>query len=303
MTEIAESFVKGESIIEPNPRFGREKPRWVFSPSGVVAPEEYVRSRNRPIAIDLFSGAGGFSLGVMMAGFHVIAAVDNEPWAAITYMTNLGAYPCRFHFGTDEDAQRLEKALVKHFRKPFGEKQEGLTTRAFVSGSAWIKHYPEIPGVQHFFFGDIRSLTGNDILKAIGMERGEVDLVMGSPPCQGFSMAGKRNVYDPRNSLTFEFARMVLEIRPKYMVMENVVGMLSMVTSEGLSVVDAFCRILEDGGFGSFNALKRSLLASSGAGAALRGKKTSRSKKRRKRKKSEQPRLPNLESAKEPGLG
>jgi len=79
---------------------------------------------------------------------------------------------------------------------------------------------------------------------------------------------------DPRNSLVFEFTRLVLEIQPRAMVMENVPGILSMVTPEGLPVVDSICRILEDGGFGQFDALRRSLLATSGAGAMLSGKPT-----------------------------
>lgn len=243
---------------------------WARTTEGLVVPLEYARSKGRPVAIDLFSGAGGFSLGTIQAGFHVIAAMDNDPWCAITYMTNLGAYPCHFHFATDEDAERLEQAMHKSLKGR--EKREGDITVPPVSGSAWISHYPNVPGVQHFFFGDIQNFTGQQILETIGMAPGEVALVMGGPPCQGFSMSGKRNVMDPRNSLVFEFARVALEIEPKFMVMENVVGMLSMMTPQGLPVVDAFCRILEDGGFGTLKALRKTLLTSAGAGAMLRGK-------------------------------
>ena len=110
------------------------------------------------------------------------------------------------------------------------------------------------------------------------MKHGEVDCVIGSPPCQGFSTAGKRNVLDRRNSLVFEFARLVCEISPKTMVFENVPGIASMVTPAGLPVLDVFCRILEDGGFGTVEALKRGLLRSAGAGAALRSTQSSRSR-------------------------
>src|SRR5262249_37681815 len=101
----------------------------------------------------------------------------------------------------------------------------------------------------------------------------KVDLVVGSPPCQGFSSAGKRDVMDPRNSLVFEFARLVCEIQPKMMAMENVPGIVSMVTPEGIPVIDAFCRILEDGHIGAFKALKQSLTHNIEVRAIVRGQK------------------------------
>jgi DNA (cytosine-5)-methyltransferase 1 len=55
----------------------------------------------------------------------------------------------------------------------------------------------------------------------------EIDLVVGGPPCQGFSEIGKRNVEDRRNELIFEFFRLVTELQPKYFVMENVPGIAS----------------------------------------------------------------------------
>ncbi|MBU6429933.1 MAG: DNA cytosine methyltransferase, partial [Cyanobacteria bacterium REEB65] len=94
------------------------------------------------------------------------------------------------------------------------------------------------------------------------------DLVAGGPPCQGFSTAGQRNVMDPRNSLVFEFARIIIEIQPKTMVFENVPGLVSMTTPEGIPVLDALCRVFEDGGFGAYEALRNSLLTSSGMGLA-----------------------------------
>jgi hypothetical protein len=58
------------------------------------------------------------------------------------------------------------------------------------------------PGCEHFWVADVRNLTGAHILAELGLERGEVDVVVGGPPCQGFSKANKnRSVMDPRNSL------------------------------------------------------------------------------------------------------
>lgn len=83
----------------------------------------------------------------------------------------------------------------------------------------------------YFHCGDIRDLNGQIIHEAIGnleIFRGvqipEIDAVFGGPPCQGFSRAGRRNPYDPRNMLFREYLRVINEVRPKYVVMENVTG-------------------------------------------------------------------------------
>ena len=70
----------------------------------------------------------------------------------------------------------------------------------------------------------VADLTGKKIREACGLN-GDLDLVIGGPPCQGFSMMGKRSVEDPRNSLIGHYVRLVRELRPKAFVMENVPGM------------------------------------------------------------------------------
>lgn len=125
--------------------------------------------------------------------------------------------------------------------------------------------------VKVFWLADARQMTGADILASLGAERGCIDAVMGGPPCQGFSLAGRRNVYDERNSLVFDFIRLVCEIRPKAWVMENVPGLASMVTRDGELVVDAVCRIAEEGGMGARDNLRQMLEATSGVGVAQRG--------------------------------
>ena len=54
---------------------------------------------------------------------------------------------------------------------------------------------------------------------------GAIDLVVGGPPCQGFSLIGKRAIKDPRNQLVFDFHRLVVGVEAKYFVVENVPGM------------------------------------------------------------------------------
>lgn len=63
---------------------------------------------------------------------------------------------------------------------------------------------------------------------ALGMTwAGDIDCLAGGPSCQGFSAIGGRDPDDPRNSLVFEFARVVAEVQPRYFVLENVPGLLS----------------------------------------------------------------------------
>jgi len=72
---------------------------------------------------------------------------------------------------------------------------------------------------------DIKEVSGKEILEFCNIEKGELDILDGSPPCQGFSIAGKRQVNDLRNDLFKEYKRLVNELQPKIFVMENVTGM------------------------------------------------------------------------------
>ena len=65
-----------------------------------------------------------------------------------------------------------------------------------------------------------------------------IDGIIGGPPCQGFSLSGNRDKNDPRNSLFMEFVRFVKFYNPKFFVMENVTGILSMKTKDNLNVKD-----------------------------------------------------------------
>lgn len=69
-------------------------------------------------------------------------------------------------------------------------------------------------GENHVFNGDIADLDGSDVPK--------VDVVIGGPPCQGFSMLGTKDINDPRNRLWREYVRIVLAARPKLFAIENV---------------------------------------------------------------------------------
>lgn len=83
-------------------------------------------------------------------------------------------------------------------------------------------NFPEIPVYQ----GDIAKITVEQILEMTGLQPGQLDVLDGSPPCQGFSTAGKRAMEDPRNQLFLEYVRLLRGLKPKVFVMENVSGMV-----------------------------------------------------------------------------
>ena len=139
----------------------------------------------KPIAIDLFCGAGGMSEGILQAGFHII--FSNE----------------------------ISKDASETYRKR--HEQLGL-----VQGeNTWLE------------VGDIKNITGTYIKRIISELKDfeenkniEIDAVFGGPPCQGFSRAGKQEENDNRNLLFKEYLRVINEIKPKYLVFENVPGII-----------------------------------------------------------------------------
>jgi DNA (cytosine-5)-methyltransferase 1 len=126
-------------------------------------------AKKRPIAVDLFAGAGGMTLGFEQAGFDVLTSVEIDP------------IHCAIH----------------EFNFPF-----------------WT-----------VLCKSVEETTGKEIRNSSQIHNQEIDVVFGGPPCQGFSLMGKRSFDDPRNSLVFHFIRLVLELQPKFFVIENVKGM------------------------------------------------------------------------------
>lgn len=72
---------------------------------------------------------------------------------------------------------------------------------------------------------DISLTTGQEIFDSTKLKSKDLDVLDGSPPCQGFSISGKRKVTDKRNNLTLEFVRLIKELQPKTFLMENVPSM------------------------------------------------------------------------------
>jgi DNA (cytosine-5)-methyltransferase 1 len=154
--------------------------------------------------IDLFSGAGGMSLGFDQAGFNNIFSVDIEPRFCETYKTN----------------------------------------------------FPKHNLIQK----DISKLSNEEIKSLI--ENKTIDVIIGGPPCQGFSMAGnigRKFIDDLRNQLFREFARIVEIVQPSYFVMENVARLFTHNKGETKKeIIELFkkmnynvdCRVVNTADFG-----------------------------------------------------
>ncbi len=93
------------------------------------------------------------------------------------------------------------------------------------------KNFPNIP----FICKDIRLLTSEDILKST--KNIKPDIIIGGPPCQGFSVMGDKNSADPRNSLFESYARIVEDLKPMCFVFENVKGIKTMFNGRYLNMV------------------------------------------------------------------
>lgn len=138
--------------------------------------------------IDLFAGCGGLSLGLENAGFELCVAVEKSTMAAETFYHNF--------------VKRLE------------------------STDEWVNYYQSSIEVQlknKLIVNEVRALLDNSKLMQ-KLKRQNIDLIAGGPPCQGFSMAGKRNPKDSRNQLPWQFLEMVEIIKPKAVLIENVLG-------------------------------------------------------------------------------
>ncbi len=105
--------------------------------------------------------------------------------------------------------------------------------------------------------GDLCRTPTATILKAAGLRVGETFMLTGGPPCQGFSTAGRRDPTDPRNSLLYEFLRVVREAAPQFFVMENVPGLVTMQRGRVLhDFLDATCESYYEPVYGLLNAVE-----------------------------------------------
>jgi DNA (cytosine-5)-methyltransferase 1 len=118
---------------------------------------------------------------------------------------------------------------------------------------------------------DACAVTGQMIREESDLSERELHAVVGGAPCQGFSLIGKRALDDPRNALLGEFARIVLELQPRYFVLENVAGLtvgdhrklldevIDLFAQSGYSVRTPY-KVLQAASFGTPQSRKRLFL-------------------------------------------
>tara|TARA_R110002124_G_scaffold146879_2_gene312128 strand:+ start:1607 stop:2701 length:1095 start_codon:yes stop_codon:yes gene_type:complete len=124
-----------------------------------------------------------------------------------------------------------------------GFRRAGFATLAatdydLMAGRTFRHNHGNVP----FILRDISELDANELLSVAGVKSGEIDVICGGPPCQGFSLAGARLADDPRNQLFKEFVRIVDAVRPHFFMFENVGGLISM---KGGAVLNAILNAFE----------------------------------------------------------
>jgi DNA (cytosine-5)-methyltransferase 1 len=92
---------------------------------------------------------------------------------------------------------------------------------------------------------DLKQLSPESFEEQYDISPNDIDVIVGGPPCQGFSIAGKRDKKDPRNSLFMEYCKYLDYFKPKAFIMENVMGILSMKMVNGTKVIDIIVKKLE----------------------------------------------------------
>ncbi len=107
-----------------------------------------------------------------------------------------------------------------------------------VYASTYKHNHQNIP----VYVDDVRGLNGKVILEATGLKKGELDLLAGGPPCQGFSInAPIRSLDDDRNQLVTDFIRIAAALMPRFLLIENVTGIVSF--GNGLVVDEIYNRL------------------------------------------------------------
>ncbi len=150
----------------------------------------------RPLAIDLFCGAGGMSEGVLQAGFHIIYSNDISVDAATTYKN-----------------RHEQLGLIQGY-------------------NTWL----DVCDIRNITYSKIKNNISN--LTSFKNDNLNISAIFGGPPCQGFSRAGKQKEADIRNTLFKEYLRLISEIKPNYVVFENVPGILDIKFNNFSSIFD-----------------------------------------------------------------
>ena len=189
--------------------------------------------------IELFAGCGGLSLGLEKSGFDLILANELSPMAAETFAYNILGEDLSNIANNGREAERTYW-LSSQYKNMSERLRENPTLYPEIGDGV-----TDVPVNPDQLYGKLlvaniiqlnQFLRGNDeFLKRIqcGFGKGEVDLISGGPPCQSFSLAGLRQKDCKKNTLPWEFANFVELVQPKFVILENVTGILRPFTQDG----------------------------------------------------------------------
>lgn len=185
---------------------------------------------NKLTHIELFAGCGGMSLGLETAGFDLLFANELSPMASETFAYNLLNE-------TLEGNKSPKKTLWIKSQFPKNEIEKRLRENPFEAPKGKYSDIDDDTVLnEKLLIGDINELlTAFEEKPALlnAVRKNEVDLISGGPPCQSFSLAGKRERDNHKNTLPASFARIAGMIRPKTVLLENVKGITSPFTENG----------------------------------------------------------------------
>jgi DNA (cytosine-5)-methyltransferase 1 len=174
-------------------------------------------------SIELFAGCGGMSLGFHSENYELVFANELSPMASETFAFNLLGEDLK-----DKANAKMapQKVLWLSSQYPRDDVSKRLNERPLVAKDGLNCDIDQNTDLNNkLIVGNIIEL--NTLLRTNpNLIPKDIDVVSGGPPCQSFSMSGLRKKDDPKNQLPFAFAEFVSLVKPKFVVLENVTGIL-----------------------------------------------------------------------------